>query len=135
MEIYDVGQSRVSVPGAALGESSNLGNFSNDCLYSFIIDGYNQSLTVTVSGTAGSPTAIEGATYCLGQNKQVARAKRQEFFEIIAHETEDLGNSVENLLNMLRFEDEPRHEKNPCQVFPSLLITRCRMTCCWNPLP
>lgn len=50
--------------------------------------------------------SIKGAIYYLGQNKHVASAKRQEFFEIIAHETEDLGNSVENLLNLLRFDDD-----------------------------
>jgi len=55
--------------------------------------------------------SIKGAIYYLGRNKHVARAKRQEFFEIIAHETEDLGNSVENLLNILRFDDEARNGK------------------------
>ncbi len=55
--------------------------------------------------------SIKGAIYYLGRKKHVARAKREEFFEIIAHETEDLGNSVENLLSLLRFEEEPRHVK------------------------
>jgi GAF domain-containing protein len=55
--------------------------------------------------------SIKGAVYYLGQNKHVARAKRQEFFEIIAHETEDLGNSVENLLNLLRSDEETHRGK------------------------
>ncbi|MGC2064113.1 MAG: GAF domain-containing protein [Thermodesulfovibrionales bacterium] len=63
--------------------------------------------------------SIKGAIYYLGQSKHVARAKRQEFFEIIAHETEDLGNSVENLLNILRLEDEKRHGKKFVADIPS----------------
>lgn len=62
--------------------------------------------------------SIKGAIYYLGQNKHVASAKRQEFFEIIAHETEDLGNSVENLLNLLRFDDETRQGKKSVAGLP-----------------
>ncbi|MDA8432218.1 MAG: GAF domain-containing protein, partial [Nitrospiraceae bacterium] len=65
--------------------------------------------------------SIKGAIYYLGQNRHVGREKMQEFFDIIAHETDNLGRSVENLLNFLRLEDETRIMKKSVIDIPSLL--------------
>ncbi|MBA4372673.1 MAG: hypothetical protein C0402_07385 [Thermodesulfovibrio sp.] len=62
--------------------------------------------------------SIKGAIYYLGKSKNIAGAKMQEFFDIIEHETEDLGKSVENLLNVLRFEDEPRPRSKSAAGMP-----------------
>jgi GAF domain-containing protein len=65
--------------------------------------------------------SIKGAIYYLGQNRHVGREKMQEFFDIISHETDDLGNSVENLLNFLRLEDETRIMKKSVMDLPALI--------------
>jgi GAF domain-containing protein len=65
--------------------------------------------------------SIKGAIYYLGQNRHVGKEKRQEFFDIIANETDHLGNSVENLLDFLRLEDETRIMKKSVMDLPSLL--------------
>src|SRR5512139_2184807 len=65
--------------------------------------------------------SIKGAIYYLVQGANVDRDRQKEFFDIIAHETNDLGSSVENLLKFLSLEDETRIMKKSVIELPTLL--------------
>ncbi len=65
--------------------------------------------------------SIKGAIYYLLQGEKIDRDRHKEFFDIIAHETNDLGCSVENLLKFLSLEDETRIMKKSVIELPELL--------------
>lgn len=65
--------------------------------------------------------SIKGAIYYLVQDEKADKGIQKEFFDIIAHETDDLGSSVENLLKFLSLEDETRIMKKSVIEIPTLL--------------
>ncbi len=65
--------------------------------------------------------SIKGAIYYLAQGEKIDTERQKEFFDIIAHETNDLGSSVENLLKFLSLEDETRIMKKSVIELPTLL--------------
>jgi len=50
--------------------------------------------------------SIKGSVYYLRQSERLSRREQEEFYEIIAGETDKLIGIVENQLDFLRFEDE-----------------------------